>query len=195
MYEGGIRVPAVIEWPARIPEPRVSETIAVTTDILPTLCDLLDLPLPDRPIDGISLVPLLDGEMTERPEPIFFWYYTREQEKAGSGGPWLSEEEQRGITPTSKRHFIQFQNYRHPVAFSEGFLGRAAVMDNRYKLVIPQDKDSAVELYDISADPAETDNLAEELPEKVRAMESDLRDWQRGVEKSLTGADYKTALQ
>ncbi|NQT85961.1 sulfatase-like hydrolase/transferase, partial [bacterium] len=72
VYEGGIRVPAVIEWPAVIQEPRVTNVLAVTSDILPTICDLLDLPLPERPLDGASLVPLLEGKMTERPMPIGF---------------------------------------------------------------------------------------------------------------------------
>jgi len=52
VYEGGIRVPGVIEWPARIPEPRASDVNSVTSDILPTLCDLAGQPLPDCPLDA-----------------------------------------------------------------------------------------------------------------------------------------------
>ena len=68
VYEGGIRVPGIIEWPERIPEPRVTDVNAVTSDMLPTVCDVVGQPLPDRPLDGISLKALIDGEMTERPK-------------------------------------------------------------------------------------------------------------------------------
>ena len=76
VYEGGVRVPGIIEWPAAIPEGRVSDLNAVTTDTLPTLCDLVGIPLPKRPLDGVSLKPLLDGEMEKRPQPICFWSFT-----------------------------------------------------------------------------------------------------------------------
>ena len=75
MYEGGIRVPGIIEWPKRIPGRRVTGVNAVTSDMLPTICDLVGQPLPNRPMDGISLKPLIDGKMTERRSPICFWSY------------------------------------------------------------------------------------------------------------------------
>jgi arylsulfatase A-like enzyme len=53
----------VIEWPARIREPRVSAVSAVTSDLLPTLCAIVGRPLPQRPLDGIDLTPLIDGRM------------------------------------------------------------------------------------------------------------------------------------
>jgi arylsulfatase A-like enzyme len=75
MWEGGIRVPAVIEWPARI-KPAITDTPAGVVDIFPTLVELLALKV-ERPVplDGISLLPLLDGKMTARPQPIGFWQF------------------------------------------------------------------------------------------------------------------------
>lgn len=73
LYEGGIRVPGLIEWPARVKPARTSAFPSVTSDYLPTVLEILGLPAPaDRPIDGISLLPLLDGKATERPRPIAF---------------------------------------------------------------------------------------------------------------------------
>ena len=46
IYEGGIRVPGLIEWPAKISRPRATDVNAVTSDMLPTLCDLVGRPLP-----------------------------------------------------------------------------------------------------------------------------------------------------
>jgi arylsulfatase A-like enzyme len=75
LWEGGIRVPGLIEWPARIKRPVVSDVPACTSDIYPTIVDILKITVSDqvKPIDGISLTPLLDGQMKERPRPIGFW--------------------------------------------------------------------------------------------------------------------------
>jgi arylsulfatase A-like enzyme len=77
VYEGGIRVPGLIEWPARIKRPFVTEVPACTSDIYPTIVDILKVKVPNQvePLDGISLVPLLDGQMKERPSPMGFWQY------------------------------------------------------------------------------------------------------------------------
>ena len=77
MWEGGIRVPGLIEWPARIKRPFTTQVPACTSDIYPTIVDILNLRVPNQvePLDGISLLPLLDGQMRERPRPIGFWQY------------------------------------------------------------------------------------------------------------------------
>jgi arylsulfatase A-like enzyme len=188
MYEGGLRVPAIIEWPARIPQPIISNVPSVTSDILPTLCDLLDIPLPDRPYDGISLAPILAGNMSSRPDPIFFWEYDWKKAETQKHPPYIDPELQKGITPTSKRPYIQFLNYRFPQAKTENFGGTTAVLDNQYKLV--EGKSGKLELFDIVVDRGETKDLAAEHPDILHAMEQQLRRWQTEVEQSLSGADY-----
>jgi len=76
LWEGGIRVPGIIEWPDRIKKPAVTDVPVVTSDIYPTVVDLLSIKIPDqiKPLDGISILPLLDGKMKERPKPIGFWH-------------------------------------------------------------------------------------------------------------------------
>ncbi len=73
VYEGGLRVPGIIEWPATI-QPRVTQFPACTMDLFPTVVDLLDLPddVLVQPIDGISLKPLFKGEIGDRKKPIPF---------------------------------------------------------------------------------------------------------------------------
>ncbi len=77
LWEGGIRVPGIIEWPARIKTPAITQVPACTSDIYPTIVDLLHIEIPNQilPLDGISLVPLLDGKMKSRPAPIGFWHF------------------------------------------------------------------------------------------------------------------------
>lgn len=77
LWEGGIRVPGIIEWPARIKKPFATSVPACTSDIYPTVVEILKLDVPNKtqPVDGVSLVALLDGQMTRRPKPIGFWHH------------------------------------------------------------------------------------------------------------------------
>ena len=72
LFEGGIRVPGILEWPARITANRRTQIPASTHDYLPTTLALLGLrhPQPHFARDGISLLPLIDGAMTRRPQPL-----------------------------------------------------------------------------------------------------------------------------
>ncbi len=190
MYEGGIRVPGLIEWPARISQPRVSSVNTVTSDMLPTLCDLTGQPVPDRPLDGISLKPLLDGEMTERPSPIFFWSYPR----GGQGRarrPYIDPKLQEGTTPLVKmmagRYTRNFTNFHHPKITEEDFGGSRVMLAGRDKLVVGK---AQAELFDLKNDSVEKNNLIESRSEVADGMKRELRKWQASVLNSLTGADY-----
>ncbi len=74
LYEGGIRVPALLEWPAKIAAPRQVDVPCVTSDYFPTVLAALGQPLPAdvRPYDGMNLMPLIERRMVERPSPIAF---------------------------------------------------------------------------------------------------------------------------
>jgi len=73
-YEGGLIVPCILVWPAKIKKPMVTDYCAVTTDYFPTVLDAIGAKLPDdREYDGISLMPLIEGKVTERHKPIGFY--------------------------------------------------------------------------------------------------------------------------
>ena len=74
LWEGGIRVPALIEWPGHIKAGTTTDIPCSTLDYFPTLVDLFGFKLKHKPkpIDGISLTSLLKGEMKERSVPIPF---------------------------------------------------------------------------------------------------------------------------
>lgn len=75
VFEGGIRVPGIVEWPGHI-EPAVTDNPASTMDIMPTLVELLELPQECQmdPMDGESLLSLLHGKTAERQKPIPFLF-------------------------------------------------------------------------------------------------------------------------
>ncbi len=76
LYEGGIRVPGIIEYPARFSRHREIEVPCVTSDYFPTFCELtgLDIQKFERPFDGISLWDIMTGKQTERGSPIGFQF-------------------------------------------------------------------------------------------------------------------------
>jgi len=195
VYEGGIRVPGIIEWPARVPKPRVTEVNAVTSDMLPTLCALTGTTPPSRPLDGISLVPVFDGTMTSRPSPICFWEFNGARREGRKPEPYIDPELQKGTTPLAKlmgnKATRDFANVRYTETREEDFRGPRAILDNGYKLVIDGEKDSGIELFDLRNDPAETKNLLDSKPDTARALQARLRAWQESVLKSLRGEDYR----
>lgn len=73
LYEGGIRVPGIVEWPGHARPGSVTDVPCVTSDYLPTVLDVLGLAYPDdRPLDGISLLPVISGEKKVRGKAIGF---------------------------------------------------------------------------------------------------------------------------
>lgn len=201
MYEGGTAVPCVIEWPARIPKARRSSANAVTSDMLPTLCELLGIRPPARPLDGVSLKPLLDGANWTRRRPIFFWAFNSNRESRSGRPGYLPAPAQQGTTPTAKlmdgKYTRDFRNFRHETVVPEDFDGRAAVLEDRFKLVTggprqQADAEAASELYDVRANREESKDLAGAEPKRIAAMREALRIWQTSVLQSLTGADYKS---
>jgi arylsulfatase A-like enzyme len=74
LWEGGCRVPGIVEWPARIPTPTVSSVPCSTLDIYPTVLGATGVTAEKQiePLDGINLLPLFDGKMAERGKAIPF---------------------------------------------------------------------------------------------------------------------------
>ncbi|MCX8036116.1 MAG: sulfatase-like hydrolase/transferase [Candidatus Sumerlaeia bacterium] len=74
LFEGGVRVPGLLEWPAKIKTPRATAIPACTSDYFPTILEILGFKLKGQPqpLDGISILPLIEGTMSERPHPIAF---------------------------------------------------------------------------------------------------------------------------
>ena len=199
VYDGGIRVPGVLEWPERISRARVTDVNTVTSDMLPTICDLAGIAKPARPLDGLSLRPLLDGSMKARPSPICFWAYDVAWETKHNPEPYIDPKLQEGttptVTPTPEGMLTRnFRNLRHPRIANGDFAGPAAILGNDYKLVAPTGMTSDAspkELYAIRSDPGETKDVRHAQPAVAEQIERQLRDWQSSVLKSLTGADYE----
>lgn len=73
LFEGGIRVPAIVSWPGVLPENETRDQFANACDWLPTLAALTDVSLPDRELDGLDISALIDDGAEESPHVIWHW--------------------------------------------------------------------------------------------------------------------------
>lgn len=147
-YEGGIRALSFWQWPDGFDGRRQLDAVAGHVDVAPTLLEWAGVATPpDRPFDGTSLAPLFRGEPI--PERTHF------------------SQVHRGLTPTL------YQN--------------AAVVAGQYKLVLGPDTfnneewsysdEPPIELYDLSVDPGETHDVADELPALAAELRERYEDW------------------
>ena len=197
IYEGGLRVPCLIEWPARITAPRRADVPACTVDIYPTLIEVAGAKPSRQPmLDGESLVPLFEGRMQQRTRPIGFW----EAGIAGFGVPSdrivaaIAAQQKSGqsVTDPAAQGFP-------PAALEwkadEGsYQGHSAWVDGSWKLhriESKQNKAVRFELYDLAIDPRESNDQSTTQPERVAAMRGALETWLASVAASLRGDDYR----
>lgn len=196
IYEGGLLVPALLEWPAQFQEPQVIRQPCVTSDILPTVLDMTDVSLDKtRPMDGESLLPLLKGQVKKRSQPLGFW----DNGARGIATPsesWmrdLLESQKRGEEPSDPLRLAADAGKIGAAVSLTSFPGHSAWLDWPWKLHrIENKKTSEVqwELYNLNADPDESRVLFVEQPERVPQMQKALEKWLESVARSLNGEDY-----
>jgi arylsulfatase A-like enzyme len=147
MFDGGCREPTLMWWPGRIPAGTVCRQPAMTIDVLPTIAHLVDAKLPDHPIDGRNIWPLMAGEAgAESPHEAYFYYYGK-QLQAVRMGKW-------------KMHFPH--KYR-TLAGRKGGTGGTPVPYETAEI--------GKALFDLETDIAETTNVAAEHPDIVARIE------------------------
>lgn len=87
LLEGGIRIPAILRWPAKVTAGRTSDAQIMSMDWLPTLLSLAGTqPAPAYPPDGIDVSPALRGQSL--PERTLFWRYKAHKQQACRRGDW-----------------------------------------------------------------------------------------------------------
>jgi arylsulfatase A-like enzyme len=103
LFEGGIRVPAMISWPGKLPQGEVRRQIGHGCDWLPTLAELCGVPILNRDIDGKSLVPVIRAPDAPSPHKVLHWQTGKSW--AVRDGDWklLGEPKDTGQTPSSER--------------------------------------------------------------------------------------------
>ena len=195
VYEGGLRVPAILEWPARIDGHRVTKVPCNTSDIYPTLLEIAGVRMENQPpLDGISLTALIEGEMKSRPRPMGFW----DHPAGGISTPsakWMAEllEAQKGGDELGDRSRLRMDAGKIAKQYPEDtFPGHSAWLDWPWKLHRIQDKKANVrwELYNLADDPEEQNDVLARQSDRFTSMKSQLETWLTSVVRSLNGKDY-----
>jgi len=195
LYEGGLRVPALMEWPARLKDHRRIDVPCCTVDIYPTLIELAGAKVAKQPVlDGISLVPLLDGQLPKRNKPIGFWDYAIRGLPAKSSDllKELAAEQAAGQQrPAAEAEPIPAEQLRTDYR-DDTFPRHSAWLDGDWKLHRIEPPNGALrwELYNLKDDEKETTDLLTKEPARTAKMQTELHAWLKSVVASLNGADY-----
>jgi len=182
VFEGGIRVPAIVRWPGHVPAGRLDSAMVHFTDWLPTLAAAAGIALPEGPpLDGTDVGAVIRGESSDVVEQRF-WQCNRyapriEANSAVRDGNWKlvrpSVDALMKVTDED-RVIDKALNYRGPDPIT-------TVDDSplpEFELGVPPDP----LLFDLAADPFEQNDLAALEPERVRRMSAMLDGWFAAVE-------------
>ncbi len=154
-WEGGQREPFIIRYPKKLKAGEVIDTPIMAIDILPTLAEVTNSKLPTKIIDGMSVWKVLTGENKESPQKAYFFYYRVNELFGVRYGKW-------------KLYFP------HTYRTMEGQEPGKDGLPGEYRMVELDD----IELYDLSKDMGEKNNVAESNPEivaEIKVLANEMR--------------------
>jgi arylsulfatase len=147
-FEGGQRVPCIMQWKGKIPQGKICNSLASTIDIFPTVAAIIQQPLPRKKIDGVSLLPILNGDAQAAPRKEFYYYYRRNSLEAVRLDDWKL------VLPHFGRTYHQYP------AANDGYAGK---VDESFPIPLA--------LYDLRRDPGERYDVQSEYPEIVAMLQ------------------------
>ena len=150
LHEGGVRVPGLLHWPAKVKAGSVTDFPAVTSDYVPTILAALGIEMPDqRRLDGMDLTPVIEGRLTRRATPIGF-------EFAGKMSLVTHQYKLISEGPRQRIRSTGSPAERETLIVSPPFM-----------------------LFDLLADPSESHDIARHHPQLVREMSATLQSWRQ----------------
>jgi threonine/homoserine efflux transporter RhtA len=161
VYEGGIRVPFFVRWPGTLPSGKTSDALVSVIDLLPTIAAATSTSAPAN-IDGKNLLPHLTGKTQAEPHTNLFWRTTKQ----------AALQRMRNRAPSDPPSYIPHI---------------AAVREGKWKLVVLDDagKNQRVELYDLTKDISETNDVSATEPDVVRRLTHELDTWRSTLKRQV----------
>ena len=135
-----------MRWPGVIPKGSVSNKIASTIDILPTIAEITGAEIPEHKIDGVSILPILTGKKNITPRNTFYYYYGKKLIAVRKNNWKL-------VFPHSGRTYRGFEPGK------DGYPGKTGLLTIKKP-----------ELYNLKTDISETKNLISQYPEIVSEL-------------------------
>ena len=146
MWEGGARVPCIMRWPDKINPGQVISNIASTMDIFPTIAQIIGKKKINNKIDGVSLLPLIEGIPGANPRDELYYYY-------GENLIAVRKKNYKLVFPHVYRSYenVEPGENLHPGAYSQGRSG--------------------LELYDLDTDIEESTDISKQFPAIVNELQ------------------------
>lgn len=141
-FDGGNRIPCIMYWKGKTQPGTTCNKLASNIDLLPTLADISGSPLPTRTIDGVSLLPLIEGDKEANPRESFVYYYNKNDLEAVTDGMFK---------------LVFPHKYVTYAAYVPGNDGQPGRLDNLEL--------TKAELYDLRRDPGERNDVMSQYPE------------------------------
>ena len=154
-YEGGIREPLFVVWPGVTKPGSKCDTPVINVDLYPTFCEMTGAKIPDQPLDGVALTPLLKDESTDSFDRALFWHFPA----------YLQ-----GYSRMDQQRDVLYRT--RPVG---------VIRSGKWKLH-EYFEDGDLELYDLEADPGESQNLADLKPDVRDRLHAAMKTWREATD-------------
>lgn len=151
-WEGGVRVPCLMQWPGVIPSGSTQDQYLMTIDLLPTIAKRIGAQLPGHKIDGQDVWPIISMQPNASNPHRFYAYY-------------FGQNQLEALVSGDGRWKLQMPHtYRTMIGQESGKNG----IPGKYKQI----KIESIELYDLRSDLGESKNVAAENPVVVAQLQS-----------------------
>lgn len=162
-WEGGQKEPSIFWWPGHIEAGTICNKLAANLDILPTLAAIAHTPLPQNKIDGVNILPLLEGDKDANPRDHLFYYFHKNSLEAVRQGAWKL------VLPH------KFMSYENELPGTDGFPGEKHL------------DSTALALYDLRRDPGERYDVKRQHPDIVKKIQKLVEETRVDLGDDLTG--------
>ena len=146
-FDGGNRVPCIVYWKGHTQAGTICNKLASNIDLFPTFAEISGAPLPQRKIDGVSILSLIEGKTDANPRTSFVYYYNKNDLEAVTDGEFKLVFPHKYVT------------YGAYAPGNDGKPGKLATVELR-----------ASELYDLRRDPGERYNVLHQYPERAAKL-------------------------
>lgn len=162
-FDGGNRVPCIMYWKGHTQPGTICNKLASNIDLFPTFAEISGAALPERKIDGVSILSLIEGREGANPRESFVYYYNKNDLEAVTDGEFK---------------LVFPHKYVTYGAYEPGNDGQPGKLAN-FEILKP-------ELYDLRRDPGERYNVATQNPERLAKLQKIADKWRAELGDNLT---------
>lgn len=162
-FDGGNRIPCIMYWKGHTKPGTICNKLASNIDLFPTFAEITGAPLPERKIDGVSILSLIEGREGANPRESFVYYYNKNDLEAVTDGEFK---------------LVFPHKYVTYGAYEPGNDGQPGKLTN-LEIMKP-------ELYDLRRDPGERYNVVAQYPERVAKLKKIADDMREELGDNLT---------